>query len=399
MKRFVFFCAQSISHLRMLLPLVEELVLDGHEVHVFTEAALREEVERSGARFHDLYEEGAVATVDATSVPIPCRYVAHAGVHGEAITERVRALQPDVVVYELFAVIGVVVAHALGLPAVNVLTAHAPVPERVLADIRSTRRIEISPECEVAVARLRDVHGLVDAHPLMYNDRLSPTLNLYPEPVELLPAGDRAAFEPLDYLGCLTPRLRDDVGMSPFASDARRRVLIAFGAISWSYFAVEAAAALRTMTKLCAEAGDDVVVDMAGASRVDGLEEELLGLGARPLPHGDQWAALADADVFVTHHGLNSTHEAIYHRTPMLSYPFFGDQPAAAARCAELGLAVPLVDEWRAPVTEDRAARAFAEADARRDEIAAALDEARSWELRTIADRPRIVDRVVALAR
>ncbi len=49
--------------------------------------------------------------------------------------------------------------------------------------------------------------------------------------------------------------------------------------------------------------------------------------------------------MFVTHHGLKSTHEAIWQRVPMISYPFFGDQPALAALCQRLGLAVPLVPD------------------------------------------------------
>ena len=45
---------------------------------------------------------------------------------------------------------------------------------------------------------------------------------------------------------------------------------------------------------------------------------------------------LAAADVFVTHHGLNSTHESIAERVPMLSYPFQWDQPGMAERCQAL---------------------------------------------------------------
>jgi zeaxanthin glucosyltransferase len=396
-KRFAFFCAQSVSHLRMLLPLAAELVRSGHEVHLFTEAVLRDEVARSGARFHDLYEDGAVTTVDAVSVPIPCRYVAHAGVHGEAIIERTRALRPDAIVYELFATIGVVVARALKVPAVNVLTAHAPVPDRVLDDIRATRRMEISPACEAAVARLRDVHGLADAHPLMYNDTLSPTLNLYPEPAEFLPAGDREVFEPVDFVGCVTPALRDGTGTSPFDSTGRRRVLVAFGTIIWSYFEAEATAALRTITAVCTEAGDEVVVDIGGATRGT-LGEELVDQGATLLRHGHQWAALADADVFVTHHGLNSTHEAIYQGTPMLSYPFFGDQPAQGALCAALGLAVPLTTEPRARLSGADVEAGLARVAAGRADMAAALAAARVWEQRTVDDRPRVAQRVVDLA-
>ena len=61
----------------------------------------------------------------------------------------------------------------------------------------------------------------------------------------------------------------------------------------------------------------------------------------------DQWAVLGETDLFVTHHGLNSTHEAIFNRVPMLSYPFFWDQPGLAAKCQAFGIARPdLRDEF-----------------------------------------------------
>jgi UDP:flavonoid glycosyltransferase YjiC (YdhE family) len=109
----------------------------------------------------------------------------------------------------------------------------------------------------------------------------------------------------------------------------------------------------------------------------------------------DQWSVLAEADLFVTHHGLNSTHESIFHQVPMLSYPLFGDQPAMALRCEELGLAVSLVRTPRAPL--DPAAVHSALARLADGSCAARLAEARAWELRTIAERPAVIERILAL--
>jgi len=215
MRRFAVFSAFSLSHMRFLVPLVHGLVQAGHEVHVFTEAPSRAEVERTGAAFHDLYRDAPVDSADATSWPVPVRYVAHAGVYGEQITARVRELDPDLIVHETFAVIALVVARALGLPAVNVVPNHAAVPARMVADLVAHPRLSISPEGEVGAALLRDVHGLEGAHPLMYYDGISETLNLYPEPAELLEPEERAAFEPVDFLGCLLPeRARHRAGRS-----------------------------------------------------------------------------------------------------------------------------------------------------------------------------------------
>lgn len=113
----------------------------------------------------------------------------------------------------------------------------------------------------------------------------------------------------------------------------------------------------------------------------------------------DQWGALRDADLFVTHHGLNSTHEAVFHQVPMLSYPFFGDQPEMARCCQRLGLAVALADAPRAELEASRVQRAIDGVLERREAFGARLAEARRWELEVIAGREEVLDRVLALAR
>ena len=75
--------------------------------------------------------------------------------------------------------------------------------------------------------------------------------------------------------------------------------------------------------------------------------------------YADQWRALQIAHAFVTDHGLASTHESIFNRVPMLSYPFFADQPALAEKCRQFGIAIPLARAAREPVTVDDIANAL----------------------------------------
>ena len=112
----------------------------------------------------------------------------------------------------------------------------------------------------------------------------------------------------------------------------------------------------------------------------------------------NQWAVLGEADLFVTHHGLNSTHEAIFNRVPMLSYPFFWDQPGLAAKCQAFGIARPLSAMPRGPVTADAAARAIAGILQDRAAIARRLEEARQRELAVMAERNQVLDRIAAIA-
>lgn len=57
----------------------------------------------------------------------------------------------------------------------------------------------------------------------------------------------------------------------------------------------------------------------------------------------DQIKYLAKADVFITHGGSNSFHEALIQEVPMIVIPFFGDQPLVANTIERLGIGINLV--------------------------------------------------------
>ncbi|WP_158553963.1 glycosyltransferase [Micromonospora deserti] len=59
----------------------------------------------------------------------------------------------------------------------------------------------------------------------------------------------------------------------------------------------------------------------------------------------DQQEVLSRADVFVTHGGSNSFHEAILLQVPMVVVPFFGDQILVAQRADDLGIGIGVVTD------------------------------------------------------
>jgi hypothetical protein len=83
----------------------------------------------------------------------------------------------------------------------------------------------------------------------------------------------------------------------------------------------------------------------------------------------------------------------------MLSYPFFGDQPRLAARCRDLGLAIPVVDAPRAPVTAEDFRRALGQAAAVAPQLVRSLARAREWEGKVLEGREAVIDRILALAK
>lgn len=391
-------CMQGVGHLKALLPVIEGLCARGQPVHVFTDANFRPAVERAGARFIDLFARYPLDDADATSMPVPSRFVTFAGVYAERLIEEVAALDPALIVYDTFSVVAPVVARRLRIPYVNVCPNHAPVPARVTTALRNDPRVAISPQCWTAVNHLRDIHGIRNANPFWYVEALSPFLNLYPEPEEFLDTEDRDAFEPVAFFGALAPTLQRQPAVEVFPRGRRRlRIYVAFGTVIWWYFEAVAQAALCAITSTCADLDVDVVIGLGGHRLGAATQAALVRPNVQVLEYANQWTALQEADVFITHHGLNSTHEGIFHEVPMISYPFFSDQPALARRCQELGLAVKLASAPCAPIDPDALRSALRQLTDERDQFAARLAKARSWELRTIAGRGVVLDRMLAL--
>jgi UDP:flavonoid glycosyltransferase YjiC (YdhE family) len=388
------FCMPEEGHFRQLCPLVAGLVRSGFAVHLFTDRRFATDVERLGATAIDLFAAHPLDRADSVSVPFPCRYVSFAGFHAEAVIEMLREIRPALVLYETFAVIGHVAARALGIPFVNISTGHNLDPAYFLPMLAADPRGAISENCHRAVEILRDRYGLSDASPFSYVSGLSPWLNICSEPPEFLTEGERNVFAPVAFYGCLA----DTAAATPPREAARAsgndplRIYACFGTISLKYYPDAGIALLLALSECLADLPQArATISLGGAA----LDAATLRRIERPnvevLSRVDQWAVLGESDLFVTHHGLNSTHEATFLGVPMLSYPFLMDQPLLAERCRQLGIAIPLAPAIRAPVAAAEMRTAILAA----VEDLALLDEtlrrARSWELEVMANRPSVL--------
>jgi|CXWL01.1.fsa_nt_gi UDP:flavonoid glycosyltransferase YjiC (YdhE family) len=393
------------GHLRRLLPIVRGLRARGYAVHVFTHNRFLPQVSSAGGHLVDLFSAWPLEAADAESRPVPCRYVSFAGHYAADILDAVRYLRPSLVVYDTFAVIGRVIAAELGVPGINVCAGHNVAPVPFLRQLESDPRVAIAPACHAAVERLRDRHRIVNASPFSYADGLSPTLNIYCEPPEFLTAGERRAFEPVAFFGSLpsieyieAPQL-NPVPTHFAVHGGRTRIYISFGTVVWRYYVAEALATMEALADAIARMpAIEGLISFGGAAAADAHADRLQRPNVRVEKRVDQWAVLGEADLFVTHHGLNSTHEAIFNRVPMLSYPFFWDQPGLAAKCQAFGIARPLTTAPRGPVTVDEAAAALTRLVHERERLRTPLTAAREREFAVMAGRNQVLDRVAALA-
>jgi MGT family glycosyltransferase len=363
----------NVGHVQRLLPLIRRLADRDLTVHVLTGARFRQPVERAGARFFDLFERYPIDAADATSMPVPSRYVTYAAHYADDVRGEVERLGVSLVVYDTFAVVAPLVARMLALPYVNVCTGHAIHPSWYVPALWRDPRVDLAPECLRAVEVLRDRYGVQDASPFSYVSGISPFLNVYCEPPGFLSDAERELFEPVVFLGSL-PELgeihaRARARGEPYFDPGGRgpRVYASFGTIIWWYWTTQALDALEAVAEGVARRPGARGVISLGGSEADGRGLERPGV--RVESYLDQWRVLAEADVFVTHQGLNSTHEAVFSGVPMVSYPFTADQPGMTAKCRELGIGLPLVHEPRAPITPEDVGAALDEVERRREQM------------------------------
>jgi UDP:flavonoid glycosyltransferase YjiC (YdhE family) len=391
------------GHFRQLRPLILDLAQGGFAVHVFTHRRFGPEVERCGARMIDLFGKYPLEHADAESIPIPCRYVTFAAVHAGDVVEELRKVRPILVVYETFAVVGRLAAQLLGVPFVNVSTGHNLDPARYLPQLQADPRTRISDRCHRAVEILRERYGMSDASPFSYITGLSPYLNISCEPANFLTDEERRAFEPIAFYGCLS--LEDDAETrSPslgYFDDGQSviRLYACLGTVAPKYYPDAAVGVLQAVSD-CVETMPHIraLISLGGV----GVQGEVLRKLAKPnvevAEFVDQWEVLKITDAFLTHNGLNSTHEAIFHRVPMLSYPMFWDQPALAERCRQFGLAVPLANSLRGSVHAAQVRTALEALLRNSDAMKAKLRQARTWEMEVMARRSFVLERILDIA-
>lgn len=406
MTRVAFFHPPTPTHFRRNREIVRAMVEGGLEVTLFGGETMRGETESAGARFVDMFAGRSPDELDPDSVPTPCRWVSFAGFHGDSVIEEARRADPQVVLVHPYAVVGRVVARALEVPHVIVCVGHNIQARDWLPRIERYPGIRVSDVCRRAADRLRDVYGLEDASPHCWVAPPSPHLNIACEPQEFLNEAEQEAFAPLACFGALTETdMATPVPEQPrfFSENAALKVYASLGMSSWSadgsLLAEGPLSALEAMSAgIAATPGAEGLITLGGGHLPEEVRRDLESSSVRVVERVEQLDVLSEADAFITHNGLHSTHEAVLRGVPMLSYPLWWDQPELAKRCHELGLGLPIAKGPMSPIDAGAVSDALARFQRERQSFAGPLAMARRWEEAVVANRPRVVERIAELA-
>jgi UDP:flavonoid glycosyltransferase YjiC (YdhE family) len=344
-----------------------------------------------------LYAGRPLDAADATSIPIPSRFVTFAAVFGESLTREIASLKPSLIVHGTFAVAAMVVARNLGLPRVAICSGHNQSPRNAIPPLSHDPRVAVSTACREAVDVLRNRYGITNASPFSYFDSLSETLNIVPEPKDFLLPEEAADFAPCEFFGCVDPNRFRGLQPSETANKAgEKRIYVSFGTHSHRYYAEVIERAFAKIIEAAAGMPERSFTLTLGGARIALPRRIPANVSIQDFV--DQPGSLANADIYLTHHGSNSTHESVYLRKPMISYPLFADQPGMARRCQEFGFAIPLVSEPRSSFEPPDVVRAIRDIESHHETMLGALAKGRQWEESVINARPAVIAKILACA-
>lgn len=334
------------GHVGALLPVVRALVDRGAEVEAFTSAAFAARLALAGARVHT-YPAAGFDAVEAPSA----NFLVVAAMLGRLArtsllalaTDALRAQRPDVVLVDSMAPWGLLAARRLGIPAVTSTSSfvvHAGLGASPAAMLDIARKLPAGLGALASIARsrvqIRRAAGVDPGGPIGLLSNRGDATVVYTSRA-LQPGVGRLGAD-VQFVGATIAGVDAADPAEPSPGDAALLAAVGDGPLTYVALGTlynDRPAFYRACIDALATDGRPLVV--AVGRRTD---RSLLGRippGVHVVGHAPQRELLRRAALFVTHGGMNSVHEALWHGVPMVVFPQAADQPVVGARIAALG--------------------------------------------------------------
>lgn len=340
MSKIVFFCIPAHGHTNPTLGVVRELIARGHEVWYYSYKMMQEKIESTGAKFVacDEYDmEQKLDPKDAVRVGKDLAFSTQLLVDttlalDDMVMEHMKELKPDCIVADSMAVWGKAVALKLGIPFVSSTTTlafnqhSAKIMKQSVGQMFSM--IFSMPKINKNVKRLQDkgypIKSVLD---IIQNDDSTHTV-VYTSP-EFQPCAETFS----DKYAFVGPSVRP--ATEQIAKTKEKLVYISMGTVNND---------MLKFYKNCIEAlkDTDYQVILSVGNLVDMVEFQDLPEHITVHSHVDQIAVLQQADVFLSHCGMNSVNESLYYEVPLVTIPQTSEQGGVAIRVEQLGAGIRL---------------------------------------------------------
>lgn len=330
MSRIVFFGFMAQGHTNPTLGVVQELVSRGHRVRYYSFEPFREAITAAGAEFipcDSALPPCQLSPKDQARISkdlvLSTKLLADATLALDGtLFDDLRAFRPDCVVADSMALWGKAAACKLGIPFVSSITTFA-FNQHVAKTMHTSSGglfsfLRAMPKAQKEIKRLQEqgypiknvldiLQSDKDAHAIVYTSpEFQPSAETFP---------DRFAF--------VGPSVRPAV--STYEKTRERLIYLSMGTVNNR---------LLPLYQSCIDAFSLKPYQVVMAV---GDQADLSAFGTLPpnitvLPSVDQMAVLQQADVFISHCGMNSASESLYCGVPLVVLPQTEEQQAVANR-------------------------------------------------------------------
>lgn len=340
MSKIVFFCIPAHGHTNPTLGVVRELISRGNQVFYYSYNMMRDKIESTGAVFvscDEYDQEQRLDAKDGARIGKDLAFSTQILVDttlalDDAVCEHMKELNPDCIVADSMAVWGKAVALKLGIPFVSSTTTFAfnrhsakimkQSPGQIIGMIFSMSKINKN------IKRLQDkgypVKSVLD---IIQNDNNTDTI-VYTSP-EFQPCS-KTFSDKYIFVG---PSIRPVENVIEKKSD--KLIYISMGTVindSVEFYKKCIEAFANTKYQVIMSVGNLINIEDLGAIPDNITISRFV----------DQIAVLSQADVFLTHCGMNSVNESLYYKVPLVMFPQTSEQDGVATRVEQLGAGIRL---------------------------------------------------------
>ena len=338
MSKIVFFCIPAYGHTNPTIEVVRELVKRGNQVHYYSFYEFRSRIEETGAVCipcddfmppapKDIDKKVGKDLSSLVDMTVDVTLAMEDKVLGE-----LRAWKPDCIVSDSICIWGKLYAKKLNVPFVCSTTTFAfnQQTARLMKQSLSEllRMLSGMPRINARLRQLRR-HGyeIRQFYELLQNDNDTETI-VYTSK-EFQPMSETFS----DKFTFTGPSIA--VPKPSGHKKSRPLIYISLGTVlnRQEDFYISCMKALKTEAL-------DVIMSVGGRTDISGLG--VIPDNFQVIPRVNQLEVLQEADVFLTHCGMNSVSESLYFGVPMVLFPQQPEEGAVARRVQEVGAGIPL---------------------------------------------------------
>lgn len=350
MSKIVFFCIPAHGHTNPTLGVVKELRSRGHQVWYYSYDLLRDKIESAGANFvscDDYDMERKLVPEDAARIGRDLAFSTRILVDttlalDDKVCSDMERLRPDCIVADSMAVWGKAVAMKLGIPLVSSTTTFAfnQHSARIMKQSagEKLKMLFSLPKIGRDIKRLQGkgypVKSVLD---IIRNDENTHTI-VYTSP-EFQPCSDTFS----DKYAFVGPSVRP--AESKIEKTGNTLVYISMGTVNNDMLPL-----YRRCIDAFSRTDYQVIISAGNTICIEDLGEIPDNISV--FPQVDQIAVLQQADVFITHCGMNSVNESLYFGVPLVMVPQTSEQGGVAERVLQLGAGIRLSKTDTAPILD-----------------------------------------------